>query len=135
LAIARLRRLVVEPKTILVVDDDASIRLLCRVNLEIEGFRVLEAATLAEARERLEDDGIDAILLDVHVGSDDGYELLRELSDRESPVRVALLTGSADMATLDARLADAVIAKPFSLETLCATARSLAGTGSASGCL
>jgi DNA-binding response OmpR family regulator len=122
-------------KTILVVDDEPAIRLLCRVNLELEGFRVLEAATLAEARERLEDDEIDAILLDVHVGSEDGYELLRELSDRESPVRVALLTGSVDVATVDARLADAVIPKPFSLETLCATARTLAGAGSPSGCL
>ena len=123
-----------EAKTILVVDDDSAIRLLCRVNLELEGFRVFEAATLAEARDRLEDDEIDAMLLDVHVGSEDGYELLRELGDRESPVRVALLTGSVDIATVDARLADAVIPKPFSLETLCATARSLAGAGSPSGC-
>jgi DNA-binding response OmpR family regulator len=121
-------------KTILVVDDDAAIRLLCRVNLELEGFRVLEAATLAEARDRLEGDTIDALLLDVHVGSEDGYGLLRELSDGESPVRVALLTGSADVATVDARLADAVIPKPFSLETLCATARTLTGAGSPSGC-
>jgi DNA-binding response OmpR family regulator len=121
-------------KTILVVDDDAAIRLLCRVNLELEGFRVLEAATLAEARDRLEGDTIDALLLDVHVGSEDGYELLRELSDGESPVRVALLTGSVDVATVDARLADAVIPKPFSLETLCATARTLTGAGSPSGC-
>jgi DNA-binding response OmpR family regulator len=122
-------------KTILVVDDEPAIRLLCRVNLELEGFRVLEAATLAEARDRLEGNEIDAILLDVHVGAEDGYELLRELSDRESPVRVALLTGSVDVATVDARLADAVIPKPFSLETLCATARTLAGAGSPSGCL
>ena len=33
----------------LVVDDDASIRLLCRVNLELEGYRVLEAKSIAEA--------------------------------------------------------------------------------------
>jgi len=122
------------PKTILVVDDDPAIRLLCRVNLELDGFRVLEAATLAEARDRLEDDRVDAMLLDVHVGSEDGYQLLRELHDRESPVPVALLTGSVDIDKVDGRLADAVIPKPFSLETLCATARSLAGSGSPSGC-
>ena len=121
-------------KTILVVDDNPAIRLLCRVNLELEGFQVVEAATLAEARDRLEDDGVDAVLLDVHVGADDGYELLRELNDRESPMRVALLTGSADVAAVDARLADAVIPKPFSLDTLCATARTLTGAASPSGC-
>jgi DNA-binding NtrC family response regulator len=35
---------------VLVVDDDASLRLLCRVNLELDGFDVREAATLDEAR-------------------------------------------------------------------------------------
>ena len=39
--------------TILIVDDDASLRLLCRVNLELEGYHVLEAPSVAAA----EDDG------------------------------------------------------------------------------
>jgi DNA-binding response OmpR family regulator len=123
-----------EPKKILVVDDESSIRLLCRVNLELEGFRILEAATLAEARRHLEVESVDAILLDVHVGSEDGYELLRELHDGESGVRIALLTGSADIATIDARLADAVIPKPFTLETLCGTVHQLAEAGSRTEC-
>jgi DNA-binding NtrC family response regulator len=122
------------PKTILVVDDEPAIRLLCRINLELEGFRILEAATLTEAREHLEHDGIDAVLLDVHVGHEDGYELLRELNDRESGLPVALLTGSADVATAEARLAAAVIPKPFSLDALCTTVRRLAHAGSPSGC-
>ena len=37
-------------KTVLVVDDERSLRLLCRVNLELEGHVVHEAGTLAEAR-------------------------------------------------------------------------------------
>jgi len=41
-----------QPPTVLVVDDDASLRLLCRVNLELDGYRVLEAPDVAEA-ERL----------------------------------------------------------------------------------
>ena len=40
-------------QTVLVVDDDDSLRLLCRVNLELDGYRVLEAGSLAEAREAL----------------------------------------------------------------------------------
>jgi len=81
-------------KTILVVDDEPSIRLLCRVNLELEGYRVLDAATLAEARAHLETAEVDAVLLDVHVGSERGYELLRELRDAEHGASIALLTGS-----------------------------------------
>ena len=40
----------VDRPAVLVVDDEPSIRLLCRINLELEGFDVLEAGTLAEAR-------------------------------------------------------------------------------------
>jgi DNA-binding response OmpR family regulator len=115
-------------KTILVVDDDPSIRLLCRLNLELEGFRVLEAATLAVARGHLERDAIDAVLLDLHVGPEDSSALLREL--RDSGVGVALLTGSVDLPAVDTALVDAVVAKPFSLETLTATVRRLANVAS-----
>jgi DNA-binding response OmpR family regulator len=121
-------------KTVLVVDDEPSIRLLCRVNLELEGYRILEAATLDEARRQLEADDVDVLLLDVHVGSEDGCALLRELSDGESPSRVALLTGSADLEQVDGALADAVIPKPFSLEMLCGTVRTLVAAGSRSAC-
>ncbi len=60
-------------RRVLVVDDEPSLRLLCRVNLELEGYRVLEAATRRrgdDARARAGD--IDVVLLDVHVGADDG---------------------------------------------------------------
>jgi two-component system, OmpR family, response regulator len=121
-------------KTVLVVDDEPSIRLLCRVNLELEGYRILEAATLADARRQLEAEDVDVMLLDVHVGADDGCELLRELSDNESPARVALLTGSVDIEQIDGGLADAMIPKPFSLETLCGTVRTLVAAGSRTAC-
>ena len=56
----------------LVVDDESAIRFLCRINLELEGFRVLEAATAEEARERLTAEDVDVALVDVHIGSADG---------------------------------------------------------------
>jgi DNA-binding response OmpR family regulator len=110
-------------RTVLVVDDEPSIRLLCRINLELEGYHVLEAATLAEAREHLETDSVAVVLLDIHVGGEDGYDLLREL--RAEDVAVVLLSGSA---TIDDRgdAADAVLGKPFHLEELAATVRRLA---------
>jgi DNA-binding response OmpR family regulator len=114
---------------VLVVDDDASIRLLCRVNLELDGYRVLDAATLTDARALLETEQVEALLLDLHVGAEDGYALLDELRAGEHAVRVALLTGSADVGGTRARQADAVLAKPFTIDALSATVRRLTGCG------
>src|SRR5262249_34389449 len=79
-------------KTVLVVDDDASLRMLCRVNLELDGYRVLEAGSVATARQALEDESVDAMLLDFHLGDGDGRELLNSLGDDRPPV--AFFTGS-----------------------------------------
>ncbi len=65
--------------TVLVIDDEAPIRLLCRVNLEAEGMEVLEAdegrAGLELARSRRPD----AILLDVMMPGVDGWRVAEEL--------------------------------------------------------
>src|SRR6185436_6301347 len=107
-------------KTVLVVDDDRSLRLLCRVNLGLEGHRVLEAATLPEARALIEQETPDVILLDVHVGNEDGLELLDELEALDVPARVVLLSGTSEIGSeLRARVAG-VIGKPFDLERLSA---------------
>jgi DNA-binding response OmpR family regulator len=115
-----------ELATVLVVDDEPSIRLLCRVNLELEGYRVLEAGTLDVARAALAVEPVHVALLDVHVGSADGRELLRELRERHPRVRVALLSGSADREQIAREEADALIPKPFVLEELIATVARLA---------
>ncbi len=112
----------------LVVDDDPSIRLLCRVNLELDGYRVLEAATLDDARATLEAEHVDALLLDVHVGGASGYDLLDELRAGESDVRVALLTGEAEISPRG-RQAEAVLGKPFTIEELTGTVCRLTGCG------
>jgi DNA-binding response OmpR family regulator len=113
--------------SVLVVDDEPSLRLLCRVNLELDGFRVFEAGSVAEARERLNQEPIEVVLLDVHVGTDDGRELLDELRAQESGTRVLMLTGTADIATSNLGAADRVMAKPFDPMELVATVRALAG--------
>ena len=111
-------------RTALVVDDDASIRLLCRLNLELEGWRVLEAATLAQARDQLAADSVDVVVLDVHVGSDNGIEFMGELRAERPGLKVALLTGSEDVGDAGS---DAVIPKPFTIEQLTSTVSKLAG--------
>src|SRR2546421_1096579 len=109
-------------QTVLVVDDDASIRLLCRVNLELEGWRVLEAASIGAARSQMSAEPVDVVLLDVHVGTEDGFAFADELRQLRPETAVALLTGSADP---DSSAADALIPKPFTLEQLVGTVRDL----------
>jgi DNA-binding response OmpR family regulator len=112
--------------SVLVVDDEPSIRLLCRVNLELEGYRVLEAATLEEAREHLRAGDVDVVLLDIHVGPEDGRELLGEIRSAWPTVGVALFSGTSGWETAGAAGADAVIPKPFVLEQLTGTVARLA---------
>ena len=99
--------------TVLIVDDDPSIRLLCRLNLELAGHRVLEAGTLEVAAEIATGERPQGVLLDVHVGSGDGVAFLAELHGLLPDVRVAMLTGIADTAGIRAAGADAVVPKPF----------------------
>jgi DNA-binding NtrC family response regulator len=104
--------------TVLVVDDAAAIRLLCRVNLELDGNRVFDAATVEQAREILGRDDVDVVLLDVHVGAADGLELLDEIRRDYPEVAVALLTGSSELERVRTHGPDAVLGKPFELEDL-----------------
>jgi CheY-like chemotaxis protein len=113
-----------ERPVVLVVDDEPAIRLLCRVNLEIGGYTVREAGTLAEAREQLAAGPVDVALLDVHIGTERSESLLRELNEREIPV--AIVSGSADLAQLKNAGADAVLGKPFTLDDLESTVAQLA---------
>jgi DNA-binding response OmpR family regulator len=115
----------VPQRTVLVVDDDPAIRLLCRVNLELDGHSVTEAGTLDDAREAMVEDTFDLVILDVHVAGGDGRDLLAELRRSKPELPVALLTGSADRSELVRTGADALIPKPFTLEELRGTVEQL----------
>ena len=112
--------------TVLVVDDDAAIRFLCRVNLELDGWTVGEAASLSEARAAVTDTDVAVVLLDVHLGVESSLEFLAELRVTHPGLPVAMLTGSVGTPTLDGVSVDAIIAKPFRPEELSATVRRLA---------
>ena len=109
--------------TALVVEDDGALRMLVRVNLELEGFTVVEAATLEEAEAALERERPDVVLLDVHLEGRETLGLLARL--RAEGVPVALVTGSVD-ADEYRDAADAVLSKPFAPQALVAIARRLA---------
>jgi DNA-binding NtrC family response regulator len=108
---------------VLVVDDEPAIRLLCRVNLELEGYRVLEAQSLDHARRLLDEEQIAAVLLDMRIGNERGETLLTELQDRDVPVIV--VTGSAELDADWAKQADAVLGKPFAIDALLKAVRTL----------
>jgi DNA-binding response OmpR family regulator len=115
--------------TILVVDDDSSIRFLCRVNLELEGWTVREAATIDDARDELTAGPVALVLLDVHVGTSSGAEFLDELRRDRPGLPVAMLTGSVGAPSVDELAPDAVITKPFTLDELTDTVRALVAAG------
>jgi DNA-binding NtrC family response regulator len=111
---------------ILVVDDDPSIRLLCKVNLELDGHEVLEAHSLDSARATLADEEVDVIVLDVHLHRERSDPLVTECHARRPPIPVVLVTGSVELTHPALREADAVLPKPFELDQLLSAVRNLA---------
>jgi two-component system KDP operon response regulator KdpE len=102
--------------TVLVVDDEPRLVDVVRLNLEMEGYRVLAAANGEEALERLRADLPDLILLDVMMPDMDGFETLRHIRDVSS-VPVIMLTVRADEADRIRGLeigADDYLTKPYS---------------------
>ena len=96
--------------SILLVEDDAALRLVCRVNLELEGFEVREAAGLDEARDEVASERPSLVFLDLHLGVGASDELLDELCAEGIPV--VLVSGTADVTTYEGRATD-VMPKPF----------------------
>ncbi len=79
---------------VLVVDDEPDVLLLCRVNLEFEGYVVTEASDGVEAMERVRERLPDIILLDVMMPRMDGWQVLKALKDdpQFSDIPVVMLT-------------------------------------------
>ena len=83
---------------VLVIDDEAPIRLLCRVNLEAEGMEVLEASDGPTGLEKARNDEPDVILLDVMMPGLDGWRVAEQLLDdkRTSGIPIIFLTARAE---------------------------------------
>jgi len=85
--------------TVLVVDDEAPIRLLCRVNLEAEGMTVLEAADGEKGLELARAERPDVVLLDVMMPGRSGWEVAEELlaDEATSGIPIIFLTARAEI--------------------------------------
>jgi two-component system response regulator AtoC len=82
--------------TVLVVDDEQLIRWSLSDRLGREGYRVLEAATAAEAVERAHE-GVDLVLLDFRLPDGDGLSVLRQIKQHDPDILVILLTAHSSV--------------------------------------
>ncbi len=103
-------------KLILIVDDEARMRRFIQMNLELEGYRVIEGENGLEAIDRVREDLPDLVLMDVMMPEMDGFEAL-EIIRETSTVPVIMLTVRDDESDKVKGLelgADDYITKPFS---------------------
>jgi DNA-binding response OmpR family regulator len=113
--------------TVLVVDDEPTIREIVAGYLEREGYRTLEAADGNRARELLEREPPDLVVLDVMLPGADGLELCRWIRSR-SRLPVIMLTARGEESDRIVGLelgADDYVTKPFSPRELAARVRTV----------
>ena len=105
-------------RTVLVVDDHAPLRTLCRLNLEPAGFRVLEAADGDEALAVVAADRPDVILLDIMMPRLSGWKVASALLADESTDEIPIIfitarAGLSDRIRAFELGAHAYLTKPF----------------------
>ncbi|MGA3124630.1 MAG: response regulator [Polyangiaceae bacterium] len=115
----------VAPARILVVDDDAAARAAVSRTLGRRGHSVVALATSEQALRQLAEHDFDLAILDIHLESGDGIELLRQIKAR-APECEALMLSGANSIEIAIRSVHAgafdFIEKPFSTERLTLTA-------------
>ncbi|UCC62643.1 MAG: response regulator transcription factor [Anaerolineae bacterium] len=114
-------------RLILVVDDEPRMIRFIRMNLELEGYKVLEATNGLEALERVREDLPDLVVMDVQMPEIDGFEALEHIR-QVSTVPVIMLTVKADEEDKVRGLelgADDYVTKPFSPRELSSRIKAL----------
>jgi CheY-like chemotaxis protein len=107
-----------ERRTVLVVDD-ADVLLLCRVNLEFEGYEVIEAADGEQAMQQVQARRPDVVLLDVMMPKMDGWQVLAAIKADEALTHIPVVMLTAKVQDQDqirgwSQGAADYITKPFS---------------------
>lgn len=129
------RGFMAKPLTILIVEDDTTIREVVRRYLEREGLAVLEAGTGYQALEKLADTKIDLVLLDIMLPGIDGFDITRSLRDGDYPhlqlnedIPIIMLTSRGDESDRIAGFelgVDDYVVKPFSPRELVARVKAV----------
>jgi DNA-binding NtrC family response regulator len=88
-----------QPTRIIVVEDEANLRLVLQKELERAGYDVRVASDGEAAQKLLEESNVDVMLCDINMPRMDGMELLRRVHQRPNPPEVIMLTGHATVET------------------------------------
>ncbi|MFU8838361.1 MAG: sigma-54-dependent transcriptional regulator [Thiohalomonadaceae bacterium] len=80
-------------QTILIVDDEFPVRRTLGMFLSLEGFEVLEAGSVSQAREMLVAKRVDVLITDMRLGDDTGTSLLAQLHEQGNDVASIVMTG------------------------------------------
>jgi len=114
-------------RDILLVEDDEGVRMGVRYALEMDGWQVLEAESVAEARELFERRNFALALLDIGLPDGSGLDLCRWMRERSSLPILFLTARDAEVdKVLGLELGgDDYITKPFSTRELCARVRAM----------
>ena len=120
------------PKTVLTIDDSASMRQMVKLTLAGAGYRVLEAEDGPKGLATARGNGIDMVLTDLNMPGMDGLSVIRELRKLATftGVPIILLTTESDAARKqEAKAAGATgwITKPFQPDQLIAVAKKVMG--------
>jgi len=115
-------------ESILVVDDEKSLRDLCVVLLEGQGYEVTAAKDGEQALSLLEQHSFALVLSDVVMPNMDGYMLAREIQRRWPEIKIQLVSGFTDglqVSLEDESLHQNLIQKPYKLDKLLKRIREL----------
>ena len=107
--------------SILIVDDEETVRATFQDVLEAEGHEVVTASSFTEAKERLETRRFDAALTDLMLPQESGLSLLRYAAERDETMSVVMVTGHPDLSTAVEALKEGAydyITKPVSRRVL-----------------
>jgi two-component system cell cycle response regulator DivK len=112
-----------EKGTILYVEDNLDNRNLIRRVLMAEGYSMVDASSASQAIERLEQGGIDLILMDINMPDMDGYTLTSQIRsmDRFSKIPIVAVTANVMRGDREKSLAagcDGYIQKPIDIDIL-----------------
>ena len=107
--------------TVLIVDDDASLRVVLEIALERRGHCPLTAENSEQALSAVQNNGVDLVLLDVRLGQENGVDLLRLVRQNWADLPVIMITAYADSHSAVEAMklgASDYIHKPFDVQEL-----------------
>ena len=120
--------------SVLIVEDDANLRLTLQDNLSEQGYDVRVAASVADGWKALDAKSADVVVLDLMLPDGDGYSFCKRLREKKLPARVLMLTARSleeDLVRGFDAGADDYLAKPYRLRELYARIAALVRRGPA----